>query len=156
MLLIPARIRQIKQDGYDMGAKDGLKIGREEGYGAGYGEGLRRGREEGRNEGFREGRTEGIRRGRKDGRKEGREEGRIEGVKQGREEGRIDLSRFVQAALWSAYVDANGVVALRLTPELERFLAGEDVQLPPPPPPPAPPPQPFRRHSRLARKRRRG
>ena len=72
-----------------------------------------------------------IRQIKDEGRREGRREGRKEGDK-----------RLFEAAERFGYMD-NGVRVLRFTPEVRRFLAGEDVDVP------------VQRWSRQYRRRRR-
>ena len=72
-----------------------------------------------------------------------KDEGRREGYKEGLEEVRQERNkRLYEAAERFGYMD-NGVRVLRFTPEVRRFLAGEDVDVP------------VQRWSRQYRRRRR-
>ena len=81
VLLIPRRIREIKEEG--------RAEGRQEGRAEAHAEGMREGRAEGRMEGRQEGRAEG----RQEGRAEGRQEGRAEAMREARQEERERIAR---------------------------------------------------------------
>ncbi len=70
--------------------------------------------------------------GRKDGREDGRKEGREEGIKEGRKEGRLEVRKEMKERLQEAYkrfgVDVDGEIGLPDTPEVWRFLKGEDIK----------------------------
>ena len=55
-----------------------------------------------------------------------REEGRVEGRVEGREEGTENQRKREEEAYARFGVEVNGVLMLPKTPEVERFLAGED------------------------------
>ena len=67
-----------------------------------------------------------IRQWREEGRVEGRVEGREEGRVEGREEGTENQRKREEEAYARFGVEVNGVLMLPKTPEVERFLAGED------------------------------
>ena len=67
VLLIPRRIKQIKDEGMEVGMKKGVELGREGGL----------------KEGIEIGREDGLKQGRAEGRAEGRKEGLEEGIKIG-------------------------------------------------------------------------
>ena len=71
VLLIPRRIKQLKDEGMEVGMEVGMKKGVEVGREGGLKEGIEIGRAEGREDGLKE----GIEIGRAEGRKEGLEEG---------------------------------------------------------------------------------
>ena len=68
--------------------------------------------------------------GHKEGRQVGHQEGRVEGRKEGREEGTENQRKREEAAYARFGFEVNGVLVLPRTPEVERFLAGEDGQAP--------------------------
>ena len=84
-LLIPNRIREIKEEGRREAHAEGMREGRIEG--------REEGRIEGREEGRREGRAEAIREGLLDGRREGRAEAMREGRAEARREVRSRLAK---------------------------------------------------------------
>lgn len=59
-------------------------------------------------------------------RKEGRKEGRVEGREEGRKEERENQRKRREEAYVRFGVEVNGVLVLPKTPEVDRFLAGED------------------------------
>ena len=73
-----------------------------------------------------EGRVEGRKEGRVEGREEGRVEGRVEGREEGRKEERENQRKRREEAYARFGVEVNGVLVLPKTPEVDRFLAGED------------------------------
>ena len=64
--------------------------------------------------------------GRVEGREEGREEGLVEGRKEGRKEERENQRKRREEAYARYGVEVNGMIVLPKTPEVDRFLAGED------------------------------
>ena len=140
VLLIPARIKKLKNEGREEGRVEGRVEGREEGIEVGREEGLVKGREEGRVEGREEGLTEG----RVEGRVEGREEGREEGFEDGQQ---ARDKRYAEAMERFGYVKNGGARVLEFTPEVQRFLAGEEVE--------APAEDRLRRYARSRRRRQR-
>ena len=74
---------------------------------------------------------------------EGREEGRVEGREEGREE---RDKRYAEAMERFGYME-NGARVLKFTPEVQRFLAGEEVE--------APAKDRLRRYARSRRRRQR-
>ena len=78
---------------------------------------------------------------------EGREEGRVEGREEGIEVGREERDkRYAEAMERFGYVE-NGARVLKFTPEVQRFLAGEEVA--------APAEDRLRRYARSRRRRQR-
>ena len=144
VLLIPARIKKLKNEGREEGRVEGREEGREEGIEVGREEGLVKGREEGREEGRVEGLTEGRVEGREEGRVEGREEGRVEGLEEGQQ---VRDKRYAEAMERFGYVKNGGARVLEFTPEVQRFLAGEEVA--------APAEDRLRRYARSRRRRQR-
>ena len=64
----------------------------------------------------------------KEWKEQGRQEGRQEGREEGREEGRDGQRKREQEAYAKFGVEVGGVLMLPRTPEVERFLAGEDEE----------------------------
>ncbi len=78
---------------------------------------------------------------------EGREEGRVEGREEGIEVGREERDkRYAEAMERFGYVE-NGARVLKFTPEVQRFLDGEEVE--------APAEDRLRRYARSRRRRQR-
>ena len=144
VLLIPARIKKLKNEGREEGRvegrEEGIEVGREEGLVKGREEGLVKGREEG----MAEGREVGLTEGRVEGREEGREEGRVEGIEEGQQ---VRDKRYAEAMERFGYVKNGGARVLEFTPEVQRFLDGEEVA--------APAEDRLRRYARSRRRRQR-
>ena len=127
VLLIPARIKKLKNEGREEGRVEG----REEGI------------EVGREEGLVKGREEGLVKGREEGLTEGREEGLTEGREEGQ---KARDKRYAEAMERFGYM-VNGERVLPFTPKVQRFLAGEEVE--------APAEDRLRRYARSRRRRQR-
>ena len=107
VLLIPARIKKLKNEGRVEGREEGIEVGREE----------------------------GLVKGREEGLTEGREAGQ-----------KARDKRYAEAMERFGYVE-NGARVLKFTPEVQRFLAGEEVA--------APAEDQLRRYARSRRRRQR-
>ena len=96
-----------------------------------------------KNEGREEGLAQGIVQGREEGLAEGREVGLTEGLEEGQ---KARDKRYAEAMERFGYVE-NGARVLKFTPEVQRFLDGEEVA--------APAEDRLRRYARSRRRRQR-